>query len=37
MTNKLEVETKRKVISPENYLDAPEKEKRKQITKKKVN
>ncbi len=35
--NKLEVETKRKVISPENYLDAPEKEKRKQITKKKVN
>ena len=31
---KLEVETKRKVTCSENYLDAPEKEKRKQITKK---
>ena len=30
---KLEIETKRKVISPENYLNAPEK--RKQITNKK--
>ena len=27
----LESETKRKVISPENYLDAPEKEKRKRL------
>ena len=32
---KLEAETKRKVITPENYLEAPETEKRKQITKKK--
>ena len=31
---KLEAETKRNVTSPENYLDAPEKEKRKKITKK---
>ena len=31
---KLEIETKRKVTSPENYLDTPEKEKRKQISKK---
>src|SRR3990167_8267193 len=31
---KLEIETKRKVTSTENYLDAPEKEKRKQISKK---
>jgi len=28
---KLEVETKREVISPENYLDAPENKKRKQL------
>jgi len=31
---KLEIETGEKVVSDENYLDAPEKEKRKQITKK---
>ena len=31
---KLEIETKRKVTSSENYLDMPEKEKRKQISKK---
>jgi len=31
---KLEVETKRKVVSSENYLNMSEKEKRKQITKK---